>query len=109
MPSPEDRLQELRRQRALVQEHLAWIDREIASSSGQAPTAPTVQIQPVAPPTTRDEADKLLESYQAEARSAPTRAYWGCIWAFAAALVLFALCVLALYLYVRSHQSPPVR
>jgi len=35
-----DRLNELRRQRALVAEHLAWLDREIAAESGSpAPRA----------------------------------------------------------------------
>lgn len=37
-----DRLQQLLRQRALLQEHLAWLDREIAEASGAAtpPVAP---------------------------------------------------------------------
>jgi hypothetical protein len=30
-----DRLPELRRQRALVAEHLAWLDREIAAAGGE--------------------------------------------------------------------------
>lgn len=33
-----DRLQDLLRQRALVQEQLAWLDREIAAASGQSPS-----------------------------------------------------------------------
>ena len=38
MPSP-SRLDQLRRQRALVQEHLAWLDREIAGEMTSGRTA----------------------------------------------------------------------
>ena len=43
MPAP-DRLQQLLRQRALLQDHLAWLDREIAeaSSGATAPVPPPV-------------------------------------------------------------------
>jgi len=52
-----DRLAEIRRQRALVAEHLAWLDREIAaaapaSAAPVAPTAPAVVPAPIAPPAT---------------------------------------------------------
>jgi hypothetical protein len=46
-----DRLEELRRQRNLIEEHLAWLDREIAAASGEpavAPPAPTPIPAPVA-------------------------------------------------------------
>ena len=43
-----DRLNELRRQRELVEEHLAWLDREIAAASGLK-TAPTATPSPAAP------------------------------------------------------------
>ncbi|HQF39291.1 MAG TPA: hypothetical protein PK322_09265 [Opitutaceae bacterium] len=36
----QDRLAELRRQRALVAEHLVWLDREIAETEGKASPAP---------------------------------------------------------------------
>ena len=36
-----DRLRELLRQRALVQEHLSWLDREIAAASPPAPLTPS--------------------------------------------------------------------
>ena len=36
-----DRFQELLRQRALVQQHLAWLDGEIAEASGSTPATPT--------------------------------------------------------------------
>ncbi len=40
-----DRLQELLRQRQLVQEQLAWLDREIVTVSGDAPASPPAPIQ----------------------------------------------------------------
>jgi hypothetical protein len=51
--SSSDRLTELRRQRALVQEHLAWLDREIgdaektlaAPSSAAKASAPTLAVE----------------------------------------------------------------
>src|SRR5580704_6999845 len=109
MPSPDDRLQELRRQRALVQEHLAWLEREIASASGQAtPAKPAVQSQSPVPPAEGDDPNAVIESYKAESRSTPVKAFWGCIWLFVAALAIFALCVFALYHYVSSHQPPVI-
>src|SRR5687768_7720154 len=44
-----DRLSELVRQRALVLEHLAWLDREISQASTAAPTVPDLQSIPPAP------------------------------------------------------------
>jgi len=119
MPSPDDRLQELRRQRALVQEQLAFLDREIASASGEAkPAMPAAQIpapasaapsQLASPPAESGDVDKLFKSFEEESHSNPADAKRGCIWTFVAALVLLALCLFAFYLYVRFHQTPAVR
>jgi hypothetical protein len=118
MPSPDDRLQELRRQRALVQEQLAFLDREIASVSGAARSAmPTAQSlppgsavpsQPATPLTEGGKVDEVIKSFEDETRANPAKAYWGCIWAFVAALALLGLCLFAFYRYVSVHQSPPV-
>jgi CHASE3 domain sensor protein len=118
MPSSDDRLQELRRQRALVQEQLAWLDREIAAASGQAtPAKLVVQIPhhastrqnlPTTPPAESHEVSEVINSFEEASRSNPADAKQGCIWIFVAALVLFALCVFAFYHYVSLHQSPPV-
>lgn len=44
MPSPQ-RLEQLRRQRALVQEHLAWLDREIAGEmTASRPATPSTPV-----------------------------------------------------------------
>jgi hypothetical protein len=119
MPSPDDRLQELRRQRALVQQQLAFLDREIASASGEGkPAMPAAQIpppvsaapsQPAAPPADGGDVDEVIKSFEEESRSDPADAKSGCIWIFVAALVLFAVSVFAFYLYVRFHQAPAVR
>jgi hypothetical protein len=115
---PDDRLQELRRQRALVQEQLAFLDREIATASGQAtsiPTAPSLppvssaHLQRAAPAADSGEVNEFIKSLEEESRSSLAKAKWGCIWIFVATLVLFALCIAAFYYYVKLHQSPPVR
>jgi len=44
-----ERLSELLRQRALLQEHLAWLNREITAATARQPP-PVVGIPPAAPP-----------------------------------------------------------
>ena len=44
-----DRLAELRRQRALLADHLAWLDREIAAEAKQVPAERVVAPNPVTP------------------------------------------------------------
>ena len=48
-----DRLAELRRQRALLSEHLAWLDGEIAVATGQSgvPPVPPTLRPPATPPS----------------------------------------------------------
>jgi len=111
MPNPEDRLQELHRQRGLVQEHLAWIDREIAALSGEtvrpgvAP-APLPAASPVSPPDGDPETEALLETYRTESRSSLASARRGCFILFFVALALFGLAVAGLYFYTRSLHPP---
>ena len=50
MPDP-NRLNDLRRQRELVAEQLAWIDREIAAAGGLPTTTPATAVPP--PPALR--------------------------------------------------------
>lgn len=90
------RLAELRRQRALVQQHLAWLDAEIAAVDGKERHAPPPAFAtPVAPviaapaaPTTINPADTdaLLAHYGAEERTSPRQVKLGCWIAF---IVLF--------------------
>lgn len=131
----QDRLAELRRQRALVAEHLAWIDREIAAaapadsplqSSADAPRpAPNLTVnavseppQPVLPinPSQRSDASapasvplpSLPESKPAEIQSDVRR---GCFIYFALATFLglagVALIVWLSQEYKKSHPPKP--
>ena len=118
-----DRLAELVRQRALVQEHLAWLDREIAraaekpvepSASGpsvtiipaHAPVSKTTDGAPISPGasgTPRSEADEILEKYRAAPQSVEAEVRKGCFLYFAAALVLLGATVAVLYFTIGSR------
>ncbi|MDO8544157.1 MAG: hypothetical protein Q7S40_27260 [Opitutaceae bacterium] len=56
------RLDELRRQRALVQEHLAWLDREIAAAAPQKSAVSTTTISPAAPAPIVTKAEPLAST-----------------------------------------------
>ena len=125
-----DRLQQLRRQRELVAEQLAWLDREIAAVAGApapappappppAPASPPVRPAVVAPPASslapapapaRDvslpadptaSADVLLEEYRVAPDTLKSDVKKGCLLYFFAALALFALGVVGLYFFFR--------
>jgi hypothetical protein len=119
---PPDRLTALRRQRALVAEHLAWLDAEIlAQTPFQAlPVAPTVipvaePAAPSPPPPVPDSpaliepapealaaanarADEIIATYAATERLDPAAARKGCIQLAAAVFLLGVAGVLAIYL-----------
>jgi hypothetical protein len=116
-----DRLEELRRQRTLVQQHLDWLDREIANTAPppSAPAQSAPQFDPVpkaaampaaairsaaAPlaPATPDP-DSILAQYRTEPTSLKSDVRQGCLLYFVAALALLALGVLALY-YLLSRR-----
>lgn len=121
-----DRLHALRRQRALVQQHLDWLDAEIASSTGgQAPAAPRPIAAPPpsgylasqaaaitrhatasapSPTPSIDEnpvvaatADAILSEYRVAPDSLKTDIRKGCLLYFFGALVVVAAGVTALY------------
>jgi hypothetical protein len=123
-PMPQ-RLAELRRQRALVQQHLDWLDREIARSAPAesdtpraetplprepAPAAPMALPAagasvsppvPASPPAT--EADAILDRYRPSAGSLQSDVRKGCLLYFTVAMVLFGLGVVALYFLLRTR------
>jgi hypothetical protein len=118
-----DRLQELLQQRALIKEHLAWLDAEIAAASGRpavAPTAPLPSVPyPLSLPTTvstpatapiaatqtarEAEADKLLAKFADEERQAvapPDKK--GCWVLFSTLLVIsMGIAVALIYFFYR--------
>lgn len=101
-----ERLRHLQRQRALLSEHLAWIDSEIASettaTSNAAPRAPAPAesiASPLSPAAIVPlEADALIEKYAAHERQNPDDLRRGCLYVFASAVLLFAAGVTAVWL-----------
>ena len=121
-----DRLAELRRQRALILEHLAWLDREIEAASAEkspalsSPAAPDstpeVATALVAaalkaktsapaeePPAVTAAAESILEEYRVPPTALQTDIRKGCFLYFAAALLAVALIVTILY-FALSHN-----
>jgi hypothetical protein len=103
-----DRSDELRRQRELLRQHLAWLDREIAEEDADAPPPGAVlKQQPprIIPPAysvdaldaARD-AEAILAEYRTSAPGVESQTKRGCIIYFAAAMALF-LAVSAAFIY----------
>lgn len=99
-----DRLRELQRQRALAQEQVAWLDREIAkeaqaSAGSQPPAAPVAPGLIVAVPTEAI-ADEILAQHRQSAQNATKDVKRGCYLYFALAMgavMLFAAGVYFIY------------
>ena len=118
MPDSE-RLQQLRRQRELAAEQLAWLDREIAAASGApvpapaepplvrpvvSPTMPVAAPAPAAPgltPQAAADAEAILAQYRVEPDSMKSDVKKGCFLYFFAALAVVALVVVVLYFSFR--------
>ena len=104
-----DRLKDLQRQRALAQEQLAWLDREIARESGAVPSpAPAPAATPMTPPAAGPahavtDAEALLAQYRSKPESLQGEVKRGCFLYFFGALGLVALGLLAFYLL---HRHP---
>jgi hypothetical protein len=110
-----DRLDRLRHQRALVQEQLAWIDREIAELSRQADAgaAPAPPTSPAATPTAQPNlvrptsvAQPLPDfpEDQADAASMQSAARRGCLmYAVLAVALLIAGAVALYFVAYRDH------
>lgn len=111
-----DRLAELLRQRALLQDHLAWLNREIADASApvnpSAPSAtlPTPALEPAARERSPQEPrlpapssapglapDAILDEYRVAPDRLRTDVRKGCFLYFAAAFAVLGLCVLVMY------------
>ena len=102
-----DRLKDLQRQRALAQEQLAWLDREIARETGAQVSPPVAQAagltsrRPSAQPAQSSDADAIIAQYQDPRRSIHAETRRGCLIYFFAAFGAVGLGVLALYLFHR--------
>lgn len=105
-----DRSDELRRQRDLLREHLAWLEKEIAAHEGVAPADfPPRQSQPRFNVTASDadrDAEAILAEFRRSAPAIESQAKRGCILYFAIAigLLLAATLGFAYYFYARSRH-----
>lgn len=123
-----DRLNELLRQRALLQEHVAWIEKEIAAlkvtapqeesrtaatqlaapavaaqGSAAAPNSPIAEIKviPSAPVISPADAEALIQRYGYDPKSTTADVKRGCWVAFGVAFVLLAVVVTAAWFLLR--------
>ena len=103
-----DRLAELQRQRALVQEHLAWLEREIAATGkaldqpAPAPLpVPTLAAAsatvPTKPVPSEAHVDELLAQYRSAPGAVRQDVRKGCLLYFGLALVALVASVAILY------------
>lgn len=122
-----DRLAELVRQRALVEEHLAWLDRQIADAAPAAKPRPasdipvvTTTVVPADAPPLRaqsveassvhafpaapDDADAIMAKYRIPSSALKDDVRKGCLLYFAAAFVVLGLGVMLLYLLVSNRH-----
>jgi hypothetical protein len=100
-----DRLDELRRQRDLLRENLAFIEREIAAETrSQGGTLPPPLRLP--DPVEDRTAEAILAEYQRPPAAISQQAKVGCIAYFAGALLLLlALAAAAAFFYYRSVRG----
>ena len=112
-----DRLAELRRQRALVAQHLAWIDSELFEAEAGQPSAPSAPAAIPAPagkppqlPATGNndnpavalanaKADEIIERYRATEAPDPGSARRGCLLLIGAMFALGGAVLLAIYYF----------
>ncbi len=100
-----DRLDELRRQRALQREHLEWLEREIAALEGAAQPRPAEPMLPPRLEAQDPDAEAILEEYRRPAASIERRTKAGCVIYFAIAMGILALLVTLLYLAERARRG----
>jgi hypothetical protein len=105
-----DRLQKLLRQRMLIQEHLDWLNREIAENSEIPPlpagaTTPGQIIATTPSPTINasDEAEKILSKFQKNTGDLQTDTRRGCLFIFSIAMGLLFLAVAVAYYFYARH------
>lgn len=117
-----DRLDELRRQRALLQQHLEWLDAEIAATE-QSPETSLAGSGRILPPDSHSHATSSIPGVRSPAKApaeteiaavlaaqkdAPKdsaqEAKRGCIVAFALTLLVLGLVIFGWYLLVRAKH-----
>jgi hypothetical protein len=130
-----DRISELVRQRALVSEHLAWLDREIAkagaivepaasaratpatsgvsaASSEQLPEKPTLGVASSSAATTPpagipSETELLLDQYRVTPAAVKEDVRKGCLLYFIGAFVILGIIIAVLYFTIGTRDVVP--
>jgi hypothetical protein len=100
------RLAELRRQRELLREHMAWLEREIARAGGETPAA--VAVEPAAADALTAAASASLrtaETYRPDPLSSARQVRRGCL-LYAAGLFVLGFLALTLVYFVRYRDHP---
>ena len=99
-----DRLDELRRQRALQREHLERIEREIAALEAAALQAERAEPPPIRAEATGGDSDAeaILQQYREPNLAIARRTKAGCFIYLGAALLILALILAATYLHSRA-------
>ena len=105
-----DRLQKLLRQRALLQEHIAWLDHEIselqdvpalpASARPPAPVAAKTQPPSSVP---SDEVEKILSQFQSKPSDVQTDTRRGCLLMSSIGMGIFLLALAVAYYFYTRH------
>ncbi len=94
------RLAELQRQRDLVREHLAWLEREIArehSVTPQAVAPAVVSVSVSGQPAASAPSPLSVEMPKPDPAGAASEARRGCLTLFIAAFAILALALFAIY------------
>jgi hypothetical protein len=103
-----DRLEELRRLRALQREQLQAIEREIAAleaAATQGSAAEPPELVPNVPDDVDEAAEAILREYALPSTSIEKRTKYGCFLYLGAALALVALALAAIYLHARATSA----
>jgi hypothetical protein len=102
-----DRLDELRRQRALQREHLDWIEREIAALEAAARAAPGPLPPPIlaSAPADDGDAEAILREYIQPTAAIEKRTKLGCILYLVLLLALMAIGIVAVYLHAKAVRG----
>ncbi len=102
-----DRLNELRRQRALVQQQADWLDREIAACADSQPPPPAASALAPVPSAPEPTVSLTIEDqiYTPDPAGASAQAKRGCLLYFALAFFLLAVGLFAFF-YLRYSDRP---
>lgn len=106
-----DRLDELRKQRALVQQHLTWLDHEIAAVTVNRLTLPPFAIRqgtrgPIPVPPTGAVPIPELSEFQVDPADVQVDTRKGCI--LYASLAFLVLVVILVVIYFVGYRDNPV-